>query len=178
MLRVIRRHDQRKIRQPPVKPVQHVVAGAVPQRKFNQRIFLPESRHPARGDRRRTAVRNRKTDPSRQLPSEGPHLAPRLVRQFQHLRRAPVEQPARLGELQMPLPSYEKRHAEILLHLTDPAAERRLAHMEFFGGAGKIQFLRHCHEVLQSFEIHGRPLYEKHMILAMECVFYKCIRSR
>ena len=76
----------------------------------------------------------------------------------EYLLGPPVEQLSGFSEFEAPPASYEELRLEFFLKALDAGAQRRLAHVQFFGGSCYIEFFRHHYEVLQRSEIHVRNL--------------------
>ena len=154
MLRVIGGGDHRDVHQPPVEPLQHIVAAAVPEAVLHQGELLPEAGDPAGHQEGGPALHHADADGARQPILHFPQLLPGLIRQLQHLVGPAQQQAAGLGQLQVPLAPDEQRHPQILFQGLDLVAQRGLAHVQLFGGPGDVQLLGHNHKVLQTPQIH------------------------
>ena len=78
-----------------------------------------------------------------------------LRRQFQNLACPAQQQPAGIGNGKLALAPDEELDSELFLQTLDLRGKRRLAHVQPFGGAGDVPFLRNRHEIIQRSQIHG-----------------------
>ena len=143
MLRVVGRGNDRNIHQTPVKPVQHVVAAAVPQAELDPGKLLPETGDPAGDQKRRPAFHHADADGPGQTVFHVGQLLFGLVRQLENLCGPAEKQIARFGELKVPFAPDQQGDAQFLLQRLQLVTQRRLAHVQFFGGPGNIQLLGH-----------------------------------
>ena len=154
MLRVIGGGNHRDVHQPPVEPLQHIVAAAVPEAVLHQGKLLPEAGNPAGYQEGSPPLHHADADGAGQPVLHFPQLLPGLIRQLQHLVGPAQQQAAGLGQLQVPLAPDKQRHPQLFFQGLDLVAQRGLAHVQLFGGPCDVQLLSHHHKVLQTPQIH------------------------
>ena len=154
---VVRCGDQRQIRKPVVKTVQHIVSAAVPETEGNLGKLHPESGDPAGQQIGRTAFHQ--TDI--QLAGEtfkGTDLFLRLLGELQELLGPAVEYGSGIGQGQVSLAANKKLCPKLLFQSFHLVGKGRLTHIKLFRGTGDIQFLCHSDKVSESTQIQLKNL--------------------
>ena len=119
-LSVIRRGDQREIREASLQPLHHFIAAAVPQPDLDARKFRAEPGDPPRKQKRRAAFHKADVEAAGK-PLHGLQFLQSLVGQLQDLPGAAVQVRSGVRDGQAALPADEKLNAQLLFQSLDLA---------------------------------------------------------